>query len=133
MDTIIRFLLMLIGIFVLLVLALLGASYGAEKWTGTDTALESAFVLTMLIDRNQTMQAIDGGYEEVGWARHFIGSHPSEGRINSYFALATAAHAAIAYLLPQPWRLGWQSFWIGVEVNTIDRNREFGLGVKIGF
>lgn len=109
---------------------------GTSDWTLADTLLESAFAVTMLMDHNQTegMMAHSSNYEEVGWARAVIGPHPSEGEIHSYFLVTTVLHAGIAYLLPQPYRVGWQLIGISVEVNTIHANQhEMNAKLSIRF
>jgi len=53
------------------------------------------------------------------------------GRVNKYMAAHTVGHAAVSYLLPPPWRKGWQYVWIGLEANQVRRNAS--AGIKIDF
>lgn len=103
-------------------------------WTAGDMALQAAFLLALAVDRAQTEEFVrhprPGANEEVGWARHFIGAHPSVGQVNGYNAACAILHTAIAVTLPKPYRTVWQSFWIGVEVNTIDSNVNAGISMR---
>ncbi len=103
-----------------------------KSWTGGDTALQAAFLTALAIDRGQTVELRDRHLEEIGWARSFIGAHPSSGQVNRYFATCALAHTAIAYVLHKPYRTIWQSFWIGVEVDTIHSN-SVNMGISVRF
>lgn len=101
-----------------------------NAWTAGDTALQAVFLTTLAIDRGQTVAGQEMKRDEVGWARHFIGSHPSSGQVNRYFATCAMLHTAVAIVLPKPYREIWQSFWIGVEVSTVDSNVNAGISVR---
>ncbi len=120
------------------------ANANTNRWTWGDTALEAVFVGVTAIDWDQTRQIANRHspfiYED-GWARSFIGSHPSIHAVNEYFAISIIAHAGIAYacgFVPEPYgsklRTVWQSFWIGVETDVTHTNRKtYHLGVSMHF
>ena len=109
-----------------------------RQWTVGDTALQALFLALLAADRGQTAYAAQNRFdvsrnmvhEEVGLARHFIGGRPASGRVNRYFAACAVLHTAVAYALPTPYRTAWQSFWIGVEVQTVDGNVQAGVSVR---
>ena len=100
------------------------------KWTATDTALQVVFLATLDVDRAQTVYGSKHHFEEVGFARSFIGPHPSSGRVNGYFATCAVLHTTVAYVLPKPYRTIWQSFFIGVETSSIRHNVNAGISVR---
>ncbi len=111
-----------------------------NRWTAGDTALQALFLTTLAVDRAQTVSLRDHNLEEVMTARHFIGAHPSSGQANRYFATCALLHTTIAVSLPKEMEIGsmtiypramWQSFWIGAEISTIDRN--IGAGISVRF
>lgn len=73
-----------------------------DKWTTGDTALQTAFLTTVAIDRGQTAYGVHGKpapkyrnadhYEEVGFAQNFIGTRPTIRQINQYFATCAVLH-----------------------------------------
>jgi hypothetical protein len=110
-----------------------------SKWTAGDTALQSVFLLTLAVDRGQTAFAASDRnptvrHEEVGWARHFIGEHPTASQVNKYFAACGAAHTGITHLLiktgHREWARLWQGVWIGAELNSIDTNVHAGISLR---
>ncbi len=120
-----------------------------QSWTAGDTALQAAVIATLAVDRAQTVYIATHGvttetcysgssggcfekqeYYESGWARNFIGSHPTHGQVNRYFATAALLHTGVAYILPKPYRTIWQSFWIGVEAYTVQSNVNAGISVR---
>ena len=107
----------------------------ADDWTTGDTALQAAFLTALAVDRGQSSEGAQRRshtlhVEEVGWARNFIGPHPTSGQVNRYFAACAVIHTAVAYALPKPYRTMWQSFWIGVEVDAINSNVNAGISIR---
>ncbi len=88
------------------------------SWKARDTALELSFVASAAIDWHQTMWITDTCRE----------TNPMIGRCGNviapsiYFPIAIAVHAAIAYILPRPWREVFQAFTVGMEASTIYSN-----------
>jgi hypothetical protein len=119
-----------------------------KDWTTADTGRQSALTALLVVDWGQTLYVAEhpripcfkdisgvifycANLQENGFARYFIGTHPSVGKVNNYFAASIIGHAMIAYVLPSAWRHGWQYVWIGAEANTVERNRH--IGIKIDF
>jgi hypothetical protein len=125
----------------LLLLALLAGPIQAEglnlrpetwgkDWTREDTYRQVAVSALLVVDWAQTRWIVKHPYQfyEIN---HFLGEHPSVGKINNYFAASILGHAAISYILPSDWRKGWQYVWIGVELEYVRRN--YHIGVKVDF
>jgi hypothetical protein len=89
------------------------------RWTKRDSALELAFVTTTAIDWHQTMSITAGCLE----TNPMIGTCGDVVPPSVYFPIVIVLHAAVAAVLPRPWREIFQSFTIGVEANTIYTNR----------
>ena len=108
---------------VLLLLASLPAC--ADPWTSADTARQAIFTGLAVVDWAQTRRiARQPVYYEMN---PVLGSHPSVGQVDAYFAGAIVGHAAVSYLLPAGWRAGWQYVWIGIEAQKTYHNRSIGL------
>jgi hypothetical protein len=103
-----------------LVLCLMLAS--CARWTKTDTVLEAAFIATTAIDWHQTM-SITHDCQEIN---PVIGRCGDGAPPNLYFPVVFVLHAAVAALLPHPWREIFQGFTIGLEASTIYSNYESG-------
>jgi hypothetical protein len=107
-----------------------------DEWTSGDTALQLTYTVAHVMDWNQTLHIArnPNRYEERNQlVSAFIGEHPTKQRVNAFCASTLLIHTGISYLLPKPYRTAWQSFWIGVEVGTVQHNREIGLGVSLHF
>ena len=102
------------------------AADDAASWTTMDTVLQLTFTAVTVVDWAQTLR-IARGHDDYVERNSLLGDHPSEGRVNSYFAAGIVAHAAVSYALPKPWRTMWQCFWIGGEVKTVSYNINAGL------
>ena len=119
----------------LLLLTLVAApAHSGEKadWTWTDTGLQATYLTLHTMDWAQTLHMSrnpDKFYENNG----LLGLHPSEGRVNSYFAVTALGHTAVSYILPKPWRTVWQGFWITTEYAYVQHNRKIGVGSSLHF
>ncbi len=105
-----------------------------SKWTWGDTALEAAFAGITAMDWDQT-RALANHYDPYVWETNpLLGHHPSVSRVNAYFPLYIVTHAAVAYVLPKPWRTIFQSIWIGYESDQVYNNRKkYSAGVCLHF
>jgi hypothetical protein len=106
-----------------------------ENWTKEDTAYQAAFVTLATVDWMQTRWMVkhdwqwDGkGYCELN---PFLGSHPSEGKINTMIPLGIITHTLIAIALPPKARRIWQGLFIIGEIGAIGNNAS--AGVKLDF
>lgn len=110
-----------------------------DPWTREDTYRQSALTALLVIDWAQTRWFIRHNEQCAGtpgcaiWpeTNPLLGTYPTIGKVNNYFAASIIGHAAIGYMLPSAWRHGWQYVWIGIELNTTARNQR--LGVKMDF
>ena len=102
------------------------------KWTAGDTALQTLYLATLEVDRAQTTYygSRPQQFTESGWARNFIGEHPTSGQANRYFAACAIGHTVIAAMLPKPYRTVWQSFFIGIEASAISSNVNAGISIR---
>lgn len=111
------------AVFVALLLCVSTAAH-ADKWTGTDTALEIATVSLFALDYMQTTEIVVDGEESnviIGW--HGDGVSPG-----LYFAGVAALHVTLAAVLPQPYRRILQGVTIGAEIDGIHSNWQAGYG-----
>lgn len=121
-------------IFVLFILSLLTLPAFAEdknSWTAGDTALQSTFIVLGVIDWKQTREFTGNGhkYPEMYETNPLLGPHPSARKVNVVMGTSIAIHTGIAVLLPQPYRLIWQSLWISVEIHCIHSNYQAGVSI----
>lgn len=101
----------------------------ASDWTKEDTAWQATYLALHVADWGQTRDAAaqPGRYAEQN---PMLGEHPSQKRIDSYFAATAILHTAVAYALPPDWRRTWQHITIGVEAGVVCRNARIGLQVN---
>jgi hypothetical protein len=103
----------------------------AEPWTRMDTVNEALFAATVLVDQGQTVYGVHrAGLAEVN---PVLGRHPSREAIWVYGAGATIAHAAVARLLPRPYRRAWQHVWIVNQLGYIGHNARMAGGFHFAF
>lgn len=115
-------------IFIIAILTATAAD--ADEWTNIDTALQLTYTAVHCMDWAQTRN-IARNPETWHEKNPILGSHPSIDKVDAYFAATLAAHTAISYLLPDPYRNIWQSVWITVEAGQVAQN--YGIGIKARF
>jgi NAD(P)H-hydrate repair Nnr-like enzyme with NAD(P)H-hydrate epimerase domain len=96
----------------------------ADKWTGTDTALEIATVSLFALDYIQTTEIVVDGMEGNG----IMGSLGDRVPPSLYFGAVSAVHIALVAVLPQPYRRIAQGVTIGVQTDAIYTNWQAGYG-----
>jgi len=111
-----------------LILILLAVPAGAAGWGRADTAWEAAFFAVHAADWGTTLDIQCEEYQENN---PLLSKCPSRGEVNRYFAFTGAAHAAVAYALPNPYRRIWQVSWIAVQVDQYASN--WRAGVRFNF
>ena len=117
-----------VGVALGLVLDLTGAVKDRahpRRWTSGDTALELVFVAAETIDLLQTSSFRRKGWRELN---PLLGAHPSQLAITGTTVGVLVVHAAIARLLPHPYRTYWQTIWIGSEISADFHNIEIHAG-----
>ena len=97
-------------------------------WRWHDTALELVFAGVTTVDMLQTVSFRQNGTHEVN---PILGQYPSRLRVVGGIGLAVLGHAAIAYVLPRPWRTIWQTMWLGVEVDAVGHNVSAGIRISL--
>lgn len=113
---------------VVLVLTPLISTPVSAEWTRADTHRQLAFTSLQVIDWLQTRDiATDPNRTELN---PILGSHPSLGEVNAYFAATTLLHWGISYMLPPEERKAWQCIWIGAQAGNVTRNFQLGVGLR---
>jgi hypothetical protein len=97
-------------------------------WSREDTYRQTGFIALSGIDWMQTRK-IANNPDEYHENNPILGSHPSTGKVDAYFAASIAAHTAIAMALPPEYRKWFQYVSIGVEAGVVASNFSIGLGV----
>lgn len=110
----------------------LSAHAADNSWTATDTTLQVTYLTLHAMDWAQTLH-IARNPEQYCEMNNFLGEHPSEGRVNSYFALTAIAQTGLTYILPKPWRTGWQVGFIVDRYSYVQHNRRLGIGISLHF
>ena len=104
------------------------SALAAPPFTKTDWAYQAAATASMAADWSQTRQAARSGrYVELN---PVLGPHPSAAEINEFFIGSAIVNAAIARMLPPPWRRAWQVGTIGLELVVVRQNASVGLHVR---
>ena len=106
--------------------AMLLTAPAQAEWTSADTAREAVYLGLHVADWGQTL-SVPGNCDRYTETNPILGKCPSRGDVNRYFAITGAAHAAVAYLLPRPYREAWQYVWIGFEAHQVATNWQAGV------
>ena len=117
-------------------------SFPAFAWDETDRILGATAVATLAYDWGQTRYIAQnrcpnaGGapctdpYRESGWAKHFIGSTPSPGQVDRYFATCIVGTLLISEWLPSSKRKIFLGTITAVELVVIRHNRQIGIQMQ---
>jgi hypothetical protein len=102
----------------------------ASDWTAEDTAWQASFLALHVVDWGQTrdIAAQPNRYHETN---PILGEHPSQARVDRYFAATAILHTAVAYTLPPKWRRAWQYVSIGYQAGFVASN--YNIGLRINF
>jgi hypothetical protein len=117
-----------LAITVLFMLILSTKSRAFDTWTSTDTILEITSETVIAMDWVQTLQIKD--HPDLNETNIFLGSHPSDDKINLYIGSVMILHPLITYILPAKLRPVFQMITIGIEGNAVQNNLRAGLNVK---
>lgn len=121
-----------------------------DEWDTADTAWQLTYTALHVADWSQTLDIAEScttssydnglGYHRaivnVEHCRHYernpiLGSRPTRGEVNTYFATTLLLHTLIAYKLPAPYRRVWQMVWIVIEADVVSANAR--AGVRMSF
>jgi hypothetical protein len=112
----------------LFILILSTKSHAFDTWTSTDTILEATSEITIALDWTQTLQIKN--HPDLYETTIFLGSHPSDDKINLYMGSLMILHPLITYILPAKLRPVFQMITIGYEGNAVQNNLRAGLNIK---
>jgi len=103
-----------------------------DKWQTMDIALESAYLVTSILDWRQTTYGSehpDRFYEK----NQIMGRYPSERTINTFFAVRAILHPLITHVLPEKYHIRaiFQSVTLLESADAVRNN--YAIGVKIRF
>lgn len=112
----------------ILFLLLTTPCHARDLWMPEDTALQLSYTALSFADWSQTRAGIRSNnfYETNG----YLGGHPSARRVDTYFASTIVLNAAIAYVLPQPWRRYFQVSSLTIEGSAVWSNYNLGIGMR---
>lgn len=91
--------------------------------------MELATNTLLVADWSQTRQIAknpDKYYEQ----NIILGMHPSEGKVNGYFAACILGNTILHRTLPKKYRSLYQAGLIAVQIGVIQNNYNIGLQVK---
>lgn len=111
-----------------LLLASLSFEAFADEWTTKDTLLESTYVVFHTIDWRQTQDI--SKHLNMREKNPILGKHPTNAKINTYFASTLALQYGIAKLLPSDLRTIWLLSGITLEYSVTKSNKQIGLQVN---
>lgn len=118
------------GLFFILLMIFPGPAAAFDPWMPRDTVLQSAFLTLMWIDYKQTLDISTGKYPDVTESNLVLGKQATRREVTRYFALTALAHTALVAVLPKDWRLALQSGAIGMELASINNNRQVGISIR---
>lgn len=108
---------------------LMAAPARASEWTAKDTVIEAAGATLHLLDLSQTLRiSADPRFVEHN---PILGQRPAASAVTTYFVGTLLLHAAVARVLPQPYRTMWQLAWIGVEGGCVANNVRAGIQFRL--
>ncbi len=99
-------------------------------WSQRDRALAVAFTAALLMDAAQTRRLARGGWHDFYETNPILGPRPSEGRVNTYTAVAGLAVLGVAAAAPKrarPWVLGAA---LAVEVYALAAMSRQGVAIR---
>ncbi len=103
------------------------ARHRKDRRTALDYSLAGVSTVLIVADWSQTLKIARYGGTD---ANSIIGTHPTEGRVNTWFTLAVAANGAALFLPGRPRRI-WYSVVIAEEFYAVLHNLH--MGWQIGF
>ena len=121
---------LILALLIVLVGIVSNKSHAGDSWDKTDKVLATGAVGLLIVDWGQT-RYIAKNPEKHSEMNPILGDHPSVGRVDAYFALATLGTIALAEILPRDYRKLFLSGVIGLELGVVARNHH--LGIRVAF
>jgi len=94
-----------------------------DPWTKQDTYWQTGLTLLNIVDYKTTKENIHAGGYEWGYAKNFIGEHPSDDDLKQYFSTVIIIDFITSYILPKKWRRLYQQSGIIIEFYYIKNSR----------
>jgi hypothetical protein len=91
-----------------------------------DIMLESGWQILHYIDYKQTIE-IANNPQDYRERNPILGNHPSEGKVNTYFAITSALHLITWYLLPDKYRTWFEIITITGTSACVINNYSIGV------
>jgi hypothetical protein len=123
-----------------LLMLVMGDACAFDEWSFQDKALEGTFIAVTVIDwlqtrniaRHNCTNPATGEHDcyENGTAALFIGSSPSVGQVNNYFAASILAHVAFVTVLDKSYRSTFQVTSIFYEASYAYGNYKINISAK---
>jgi len=88
-------------------------------WTPANTGLEIGFASAVVLDVALTSYGLDHGLAE---RNPLLGRKPSRAKLVGSILLASTLHLGISALLPEPYRVAWQTGTLAIEVCIVTGN-----------
>lgn len=99
-----------------------------SDWSRNNSILQKSVVVFIMADWLQT-RYIASNPDQYEEANPILGPNPSLGEVDRYFACCLVGNTLIAFLLPQKFRLRWQTISLSMQVGTVNHN--YNMGVKM--
>jgi hypothetical protein len=90
-----------------------------------DVTLQASFVALMAIDWAMTEHELRS--HSAIEQNPILGHKPTTLGLATYNVLVMSGHAAIAYILPRPYRTVWQSIGIGIQGKVVYMKIKFNM------
>ena len=101
----------------------------ADDWSMEERTTFAVSSVLLVADWAQTRQ-IARNADLFHETNPVLGTHPSMGRVNAYFATALALNYVIGNSLPTGWRRAWFVGVQSVEANVVRHNLSIGLNLS---
>jgi len=106
------------------------AHYQPDPWREEDTERLVASTVLQAVDWRQTKHIAKNGHKFYE-CNPYLGKHPSQNKVDLYFAASFAGKTLGAYLLPEDWRRRWQWVCIGISAGCVGYN--YSIGIEMEF
>lgn len=110
-------------------LALAGTSAQGADWDAADKVLLATALGSLGADWAQT-RYIARNPVQFHETNPLLGSHPSVGKVNGYFALAAVGTVGISLALPPTYRKVFLGGVTLLEMSVVIRNNSIGIGMS---
>jgi len=114
------------------ILCIISMSCQAYEWftplSKQQIKLQAAYISVTVIDWMQTKEFRS---KKVKESNPWLGSEPSQEKINLYIGAAIIAHTFVTWALPTKFRSGWIGSFLTIECLAVIHNYQRGYGPKL--